>query len=336
MKIIGSALFRKKMEKIGNQAMIIWGRHLSDVDSSFSQFYQNKEKVLSYTRKIHNEKLSHAYIGAQLFAEIALVTHPSNPQFNKLFPSDWYDERNGEMVPDAIISLIILNQSNYFFAIISLIERGLEVPCYPLLRSMIENMLVLAAISTDKELLFKYIELSSTEGKLKKKLWSKYFSIKPLMESFDKILNESSEISKLMTENLSDHIHTMYSIYSDLAHPTHLSLRNLFSERRNKKGVQFNIWGIEGKEQKYILNDLLHLNRDFLLIFVSIYFKKYKNKINVFGLSYWAAPYSLALFYLGEFYEIDDINEETIDAINNFFNTNGAHPFEGCFKRDGK
>lgn len=318
MKLIANKKLREKILEVQYSGRFNWGREMSHLDSLFEGISETLSANNTYIRKVHNESLSHAYIGAQ-----AICSFSSCLFFNfnngKLIHSDeWYKDSKFQL--DPILSMFVTHISSHSFSIISQVEKGWISPCYPVMRTFVESILNFVLLAVDKSFYLDYVNLSFLDDKERKKQWGKKFSIRPLKENVKKVLLNKLDWPKENVESFLDHIDSVYSSFSEASHPTHASLQNSYGE--NKVGSNLGYWGIAGELQYKVLIDLIHMQRDFLDLILSTYFDFHQKNEDVNGLSPWREFYALTVIFKCLFYEKEDISEELVSSFSKSFFTN--------------
>ena len=118
-------------------------------------------------------RLANALISILTFMVVGLH---SKDRKDRLYPTDWLSP-TGVPDPDEVLSLGFCQLANYAFAIVDLIEKGLDTPARALVRSVAELSQMLIVIAHDREVFQAYIT-EAPEGDKKK--WYELFSSKKI------------------------------------------------------------------------------------------------------------------------------------------------------------
>lgn len=112
----------------------------------------------------------------------ALALH-ANDNALRLYPADWLQpEPRGN--PDAILSCVLCQLANYGYAVVNLVEKGIDTPARALLRATADLSYLLAVVASDREA-FQAYTLPGSESP--KEQWYKLFSNRKTAARFRKI-----------------------------------------------------------------------------------------------------------------------------------------------------
>lgn len=135
-----------------------------------------------------------------------------------LLPADWLTPEK-KPDPNSVLASMFSLISNYCLSIITLVEKGLDIPARPLMRSTLEMLLLICVISADREKMACYSISDNREHN--RVIWYQHFSPKRLNKAFTQIEKRLDE-EGILPDEFEIFRRDAYEFYTETVHPTPL------------------------------------------------------------------------------------------------------------------